>query len=87
MSKGQTRLLVILQICTPRGVVVADGEEVAVGAPPAHVPGMRFGARLDDVQRLHAGVRRAQLQVLVTPVRKLNLSSSRRPRAIAADHR
>ena len=81
MNNLQTRL-VILQIRAPRGVVVAAGEEVAVGAAPAHVPGMRFGARLDEIQRLHAGVRRAQLQVLVAPARKLHLSSSRRPHAI-----
>ena len=65
MSKGQTRLLVILQICAPRGVVVAAWEEVAVGSSPAHVPGMRFGPRLDEIKRFHAGVRRPESQVFV----------------------
>ena len=55
MSKGQTRLI-ILKIRAPRSVVVATGEEVAVGAAPAHVAGVRFGARLDIVQRVDAGV-------------------------------
>ena len=79
MSKKQTRLLVVPQIRAPRCVVVAIWEEVAVGALPAHVSGMRFGPRLDEVQRFHAGVGRAQLQVLVAPVRKLNLSTRRGP--------
>ena len=57
MSKIQTRL-VILQICAPRGVVVAAGEEVAVGAAPAHVPGVGLGPRFHQIQRVDAGVGR-----------------------------
>ena len=48
MSKRQTRLLVVPQVRPPRGVVVATGEEVAVGAPPAHVPRVGLGPRFDD---------------------------------------
>ena len=59
MSKGQTRLLVVPQVLPPRGVVVAIGEEVAVGAAPAHVPGVGLGPRFDEVQSLYAGVGRA----------------------------
>ena len=58
MSKAHTRLLVVPKVLPPRGVVVATGEEVAVGAPPAHVAGVGFGQRLDEVQRLDAGVGR-----------------------------
>ena len=76
MSKVQTRLLIVPQVLPPRGVVVATGEEVAVGAPPAHVPGVGLGPRFDEVQRLDAGVGRPESQILVAPVRKLNLSSS-----------
>ncbi|CAH0364159.1 unnamed protein product, partial [Pelagomonas calceolata] len=61
MSKRQTRLLVVPQILPPRGVVVATGEEVAVGAPPAHVPGVGLGPRFHEIQRFHAGVRRAYI--------------------------